>query len=224
MKPILPLRDRKKAKLRQALADASLRLFLQKGYSATKLEEIAAECDVTVQTLLRYFGSKEDLLFARQAEIVEKCERGFAQAVANKAVIAYWVDFFTSCAHTVIANPEILNTYKIIEGVPALHAKFGTIVLQYQVLLERALCQELGVEPGKDRHSLLLSYMLLFGPLEEAFRAIARGDSASMARRVDAAMQYALDNFKRPPETKKVSVSKKAPKTKKVSARAKSYA
>ena len=222
MKPILPLRDRKKAKLRQALAEASFRLFLHKGYSATTLEEISAECDVTVQTLLRYYGSKEDLLFARQAEIIEKCERGFVQAIANKMVIGYWLNFFTSCAHTVIANPEILHTYKIIESVPALHAKFCTIVLQYQMLLERALCAELGVEPGEDRHSSLLSYMLVFGPLDEAFRAIARGEGASIAHRVDAAMKYALDNFKRPPDVKKVSVSKKAPK--KVSARTKSYA
>src|SRR5580700_4176462 len=102
MKPILPLRDRKKAKLRQALADASLRLFLHKGYSATTLEEISAECDVTVQTLLRYFGSKEDLLFARQAEIVENCERGLIQAAANKDVISYWLHFFVTSAHTVV--------------------------------------------------------------------------------------------------------------------------
>jgi AcrR family transcriptional regulator len=205
MKPILPLRDRKKAKLRKALADAALRFFLHKGYSATTLEEISAECDVTVQTLLRYFGSKEDLLFARQAEIVENCERGLMQAVENKAVISYWLHFFLSSAHTVVVNPEVLNTYKIIESVPALHAKFYTIALQYQTLLERALCMELGVEPGEDRHSLLLAYALVFGPLEEALRAIARGDGASIARRVDATMKYVLENFKRPEEAKKVA-------------------
>ena len=206
MKPILPLRDRKKAKLRQALADASLRLFLHKGYSATTLEEISAECDVTVQTLLRYFGSKEDLLFARQAEIVAHCERGLIEAAANKTVIDYWLHFFVTNAHTVDINPEILNTYKIIESVPALLAKFYAICLQYQVLLERALCMELGVEPGKDRHSLLLSYALVFGPLEEALRAIARGEGASIARRVDASMKYVLDNFKRPQEDRRAHV------------------
>ncbi len=209
MKPILPLRDRKKAKLRQALADASLRLFLHKGYSATTLEEISAECDVTVQTLLRYFGSKEDLLFARQAEIIANCERGLIEAAANKAVIDYWLHFFHSNALKVVVNPEILNTYKIIESVPALLAKFYAICLQYQVLLERALCMELGVEPGKDRHSLLLSYALVFGPLEEALRAIARGEGPSIARRVDATMKYALDNFKRPADAKKASTRAK---------------
>jgi AcrR family transcriptional regulator len=209
MKPILPLRDRKKAKLRQALADASLRLFLHKGYSATTLEEISAECDVTVQTLLRYFGSKEDLLFARQAEIIAHCERGLIEAAANKTVIDYWLHFFHSNALKVAVTPEILNTYKIIESVPALLAKFYAICLQYQVLLERALCMELGVEPGKDRHSLLLSYALVFGPLEEALRAIARGEGASVARRVDATMRYALDNFKRPADVKKAATRTK---------------
>jgi AcrR family transcriptional regulator len=209
MKPILPLRDRKKAKLRQALSDASLRLFLHKGYSATTLEEISAECDVTVQTLLRYFGSKEDLLFSRQAKSLENCERGLMEAVEKKSVMSYWQHFYLSSAHSVVVNPEVLNTYKIIESVPALHAKFYTIVLQYQTLLERALCMELGVEPGEDRHSLLLSYALVFGPLEEALRAIARGDGASIARRVDSIMKYALDNFKRPADPKKTSARTK---------------
>jgi hypothetical protein len=40
-------------------------------------------------------------------------------------------------------------------------------------------------------------------------RAIARGDGASIARRVDAIMKYALDNFKRPADPKKTSARTK---------------
>ncbi len=52
------LRERKKAKTRAALIEASQRLFARRGYTRTTLEDISAEVDITTQTLLRYFDSK----------------------------------------------------------------------------------------------------------------------------------------------------------------------
>jgi len=49
------LRERKKAKTRAALIEASQRLFARQGYTGTTLEGISAEVDITTQTLLRYF-------------------------------------------------------------------------------------------------------------------------------------------------------------------------
>ena len=76
----LPLRERKKAKVRESLIRTSFRLFSTKGYAETTLEEIADDCDVTVQTLLRYFGSKDDLLFANHPRIVQRFGQGIAEA------------------------------------------------------------------------------------------------------------------------------------------------
>ncbi|WP_280454554.1 TetR/AcrR family transcriptional regulator, partial [Nocardia brasiliensis] len=56
-------RERKKAANRQALADAALRLFLERGYDAVGVREIADAADVSVATLFKHFpGGKEALV------------------------------------------------------------------------------------------------------------------------------------------------------------------
>lgn len=47
---------------RRAIVEAASRLFLDRGYQATTLAEIAREADVAVQTIYNSIGSKRDLL------------------------------------------------------------------------------------------------------------------------------------------------------------------
>jgi AcrR family transcriptional regulator len=57
-------RERKKRDTRERLLTAALALFVERGYAATSMDDIAARCDVARGTVFNYFARKEDLLLA----------------------------------------------------------------------------------------------------------------------------------------------------------------
>ena len=65
----LPLRERKKLRTRRALADAALRLFTEKSFGATTLDELADEAEVSKSTFFRFFPAKEAAAIEAEAEL-----------------------------------------------------------------------------------------------------------------------------------------------------------
>ncbi|MDR0592333.1 MAG: TetR/AcrR family transcriptional regulator [Bifidobacteriaceae bacterium] len=56
------LREKKAAQTRARVIDTALRLFSEKGYDATTVEEIAAEAEIGTSTFYRFFPTKDAVL------------------------------------------------------------------------------------------------------------------------------------------------------------------
>lgn len=67
-----PKRERRKEARPGELLNAALDLFVEKGFSATRVEEVAAKAGVSKGTLFLYFPSKEDLFKAVVRENIAK--------------------------------------------------------------------------------------------------------------------------------------------------------
>jgi AcrR family transcriptional regulator len=55
-------REAKKAATRRAIQEQALRLFLERGYDATTVEQISTAADVSHMTFFRYFPTKESVV------------------------------------------------------------------------------------------------------------------------------------------------------------------
>jgi AcrR family transcriptional regulator len=56
-------RERKKQQTRQVISDVATALFLERGFDAVTVAEVARAADVAVQTVFNHFPAKEDLFF-----------------------------------------------------------------------------------------------------------------------------------------------------------------
>ncbi|WP_031470884.1 TetR/AcrR family transcriptional regulator [Sciscionella sediminilitoris] len=74
-------RARKKAATRKTIADTARRLFLEHGYDAVGIRDIAAAADVAVTTVFAHFAGKEALVFEQD----ENFEQRLTEAVTERA-------------------------------------------------------------------------------------------------------------------------------------------
>jgi AcrR family transcriptional regulator len=66
------LRERKKARTRQLIADTAARLFAERGYEQVAVSDVAREAEVAEQTLYNYFPTKEQLVTDRDELIQDR--------------------------------------------------------------------------------------------------------------------------------------------------------
>ncbi|OEV05707.1 TetR/AcrR family transcriptional regulator [Streptomyces oceani] len=66
------LRERKKQQTRLQISDIATGLFLERGFDAVTIAEIAEAAEVSVNTVYNYFPAKEDLFFDRESELMRR--------------------------------------------------------------------------------------------------------------------------------------------------------
>src|SRR4030081_1866989 len=72
------LRERKKRLIRQQGSDTATQMFLERGFDAVRVSEIAEACGVSEKTVFNYFPTKESLVLDRWDATMAALRTGLA--------------------------------------------------------------------------------------------------------------------------------------------------
>jgi TetR/AcrR family transcriptional regulator len=165
--------QRRKAERPQELLDAALSLFVEKGFAATRIDEVATRAGVSKGTLYLYYASKEELLKAVIAQrLSSQIAEGARQVAQHQGSCAellldvlatWWENVFDSDASGVfkLIITEVRNFPEIAEFY------FREVVEPGQNLIGGVV--QRGIERGEFRpvqidmvvHSLVLPMVML---------------------------------------------------------------
>ncbi|MDN0194253.1 TetR family transcriptional regulator [Streptomyces sp. S.PNR 29] len=136
------LRERKKQRMYRVVSDLAIRLFVEKGFDAVSVAEVAAAAEISKPTLFRYFPSKEDLVLYRIADHEGEAARVVGQGPSPvEALRRHFLDGLERSDPITGLNddPEVLAFHTLLYGTPALVARLHGQLERSEAALAEAL-------------------------------------------------------------------------------------
>ncbi|MGW2704199.1 TetR/AcrR family transcriptional regulator [Streptomyces sp. NPDC001340] len=153
------LRERKKRQTRQYISDVATGLFLERGFDAVTVAEIAEAANVSVNTVYNYFPAKEDLFFDRSAGMVDRLARWVRGRPAGESAVGAVLRELREEVEAVSPRVGLIPGYasfmRVIEETPALRSRLWAIAQEVQANLEQALREETGAADGDELPTLM---------------------------------------------------------------------
>jgi AcrR family transcriptional regulator len=140
------LRERKKRRMYQVVSDIAVRLFMERGFDAVSVAEVAAAAEISKPTLFRYFPAKEDLVLHRIADHEREAAEVVAGARAEGAapLAALRRNFLDGLAAAdpitgLNGHPQVRAFYALLYGTPSLVAGLHAHLERSEAALADAL-------------------------------------------------------------------------------------
>jgi AcrR family transcriptional regulator len=139
------LRETKKLRTRQEIADTAMRLFATRGFDHVTVAEVAEEAGVSEKTVFNYFPTKEDLFY----DEVPAREEALRQAIRGRRPgesILTALHRLQSRECQRLSSPGFAGFARVIEESPALRAKELEVMARFVLVLTESIRDELGVD------------------------------------------------------------------------------
>ena len=143
------LRARKRRETRERLTRAAMALFLERGFEATTLDDIAAAADISRRSFFHYFESKEDVVFAWHEASTAALIAAVAARPASESMLSAAENAIAAMVRQ-LEPGEALAMAQLKRDNPALQARDQ---VKYEKL-ERALADALGKRAGHKTEKL----------------------------------------------------------------------
>jgi AcrR family transcriptional regulator len=188
--------DDNKPTMRDSLVQAAFRLFLERGFEQTTIDDIVALAGVGRRSFFRYFPSKEDVVFPDHDGCLAEMTEFLHAAPADGDPVTQVCDAARLVLRMYAADPVFsVQRYRLTRQVPALRAHELAVVWRY----ERALAGHLR-ERGAGRADWALRADVVAAAVVAAHNHALRtwlraGGEGDVQAAVDEALAYVAEAF-----------------------------
>ncbi len=175
------LRERKKRLMRQQLSDTATEMFLERGFGAVRVSEVAAACGVSEKTVFNYFPTKESLLLDRWDSTMSALRDGLrdpALAPVEAALrilddeLGALLSWLGGQDDTAAATAAVQRFGVLVRSTPSLRAHQRDMVDQLVTVAADVLAARAGLRP--DAPEPQIAAVALLGLWDVQFRALRR--------------------------------------------------
>ena len=151
------LRERKKQRTRERIADSARRLFEEHGFEGVTVAEIAREAEVAEKTVFNYFPAKEDLFYHRMESFEDELLTAIRERPPGDTVLEGFRRFVVQprgvfaqhgAREVRQARERLRRITRTIADSPALQARERQVFERYTDSLAALIAEETGADPG----------------------------------------------------------------------------
>jgi len=196
----LGLRERKKQRTRQLIAETAWRLFAERGFDQVPVAEIAAAAEVSEATVFNYFPTKEDLVFHRMQAFEQELLSAIRDREPGESIVNAFGRFALQprgflASDDPGANEGMRAAARMITASPALMAREREILESYTDTMAAFIAEERGmavddVEPWVVANALIGLHRALIAYVHR--QALAGVENRRIARNLRAQGKRAL--------------------------------
>ncbi|WP_367128610.1 TetR/AcrR family transcriptional regulator [Saccharothrix sp. HUAS TT1] len=150
------LRERKKLATRTALADAALRLCVERGLDGVTVEQVANEAGVSLRTFFNYFSSKEEAVVAGDVATAAAFVRVFAGRPGEEPVLRALRAALVEVVPDRI-DPDRVALLRVLRRTPALLPHQIAAFAAQERELAAAVAARVGVDPATDLYPAMFA-------------------------------------------------------------------
>jgi AcrR family transcriptional regulator len=163
------LRERKKRLMRQQLSDTATHMFMERGFDAVRVTEIAKACGVSEKTVFNYFPTKESLILDRLESTMASLKSGLTQPGVKPAEAALQILDHELTAMTswlaaqddlAQASAAIRRFGTLIQASPSLRAHQSDMMDQFVAVTAEILARRAGMSPDDPEPQIAATALL----------------------------------------------------------------
>lgn len=159
-KPALEgLRVRKRRETRERIINSALQLFLERGFDAVTVDEIATVANVSKRSFFDYFPSKEEVIVAWQDHFGEALALAVEARPAGEP-LTRTVEEAMIASISAAMRPEALAVEDLIRNTPVLRERESVKYARLEQTLAQALQKRARGERGRFRAQLLAAVII----------------------------------------------------------------